>query len=223
MHVPSLEIVDASPPPSLSALGIRRFVLGPGDVAEAAEVLAQVFSEQEPLTRTLSISREAFAPLAQAVCEEAAESGVSVVARNREGRVVGFRISEPWPSATKEAPPLSRELADIFTLLGHLEAEFDRVHAADRRAVHFQMMGCLPGYEGHGLATTLVRDVMALARRRGFQRVFAEATHEGSARVFRRLEFKTLLEVPYATYEVEKRRVFAGVPADACRLMVKEL
>lgn len=222
MDIQPLEIVDAQPS-SLSALGVRRFVLGPNDVAEAAEALARVFSTQEPLTQALSVSAAAFAPLAEAVCEAAAETGLSVIARNREQRLVGFRISEPWPAPAGEAPPLSPGLEHIFCLLRHLEETFDRLHAADNRAVHFQMMGCMPGYEGQGLATTLVRDSLEIARRRGFPRVFVEATHEGSARVFRRLEFKTLLEVPYATFEVEGRRVFEGLGTGSCLLMEKEL
>lgn len=217
------EIIDSEASGLSRTHGIRRFILSSRDVAEASEVLSRVFTLQEPITRTFDVSREAFAPVARAVCEGAAATGLSVVARDRENKIIGFRISEPWPAPVTEMPALAPALDHIFTLLGFLEAEFDRIFANDNRAVHFQMMGCMPGYEGLGLGTTMVRDALELARKQGFKRVFVEATHERSANVFRRLEFRTLWQVPYDSYEIDGRRVFAQVAEKACFLMEKTL
>lgn len=207
----------------LVALGIRRYILGAADVDEATETLCRVFTEGEPLTRTLSLTPADFRPFARAVCEAGADQGLSVIARDAGGRMVGFRIAEPWPAPAGEAVELPVGFAPIIALLTHLEDEFDRLHAADRRALHLQVMGCSPQYEGRGLAKAMVQDTLELAARRGIPRAFAEATHAGSARVFERLGFSTLAELPYATFEYEGRRVFADTPARGCRLVVKEL
>ncbi|MCX4245009.1 hypothetical protein [Paraliomyxa miuraensis] len=201
--------------------GVRRFVLGPDDIAESAAVLTQVFCAQEPLTRTLSIGPAEFGPVGRMLCEVAAEAGLGIIARDRGGNVVGFRISEPWPSTKGSEPP--ERLAPIHALLGELEAEFDRLHAADNRAVHFLMMGCVPGLEGMGLASTMVRDTLWLAERRGYARVFAEATHDGSARVLERHGFEPMAEIVYDSYEHAGRRPFVHMPARACKLLVRSL
>jgi GNAT superfamily N-acetyltransferase len=157
------------------------------------------------------------------MCEGAAGAGLSVVARDREGRIVGFRVAEPWPAPPAEGFEWPAAMTPIASLLASLEAQFDRLHAADNRAVHFIVMGLLPDYESLGLASLMVRDCLRLATQQGFPRVFAEATHEGSARIFRSHGFHTVAQIPYATFEHEGRRVFSSVPATACLLVEKEL
>lgn len=206
----------------LEDIGVRSAVLAPADVDEATDTLARVFTAQEPLTQALAVSREQFLPLAEAVCAAAARHGLSVIARERGGRLVGLRIAEPWPSPADGAawPPA---LAPIFAILERLEREFDRLYPPDHDTLHLQMIACISEYEGRGLATAMVRDTLALAAERGLRRAFAEVTHEGSFRVLERFGFVTRAEVPYASYTFEGRPVFAGREAGACRLVVKEL
>jgi len=111
---------------------VRRVVLTPPDAEEAGHVLTRVFTEGEPLSLALGIRYEEMKDFSRTVCEEAARAGLSVVAKNAEGQIVAFSISERGPAPVPEG--LARafpRMAPIFALLAGCEAKLAAAHAGD--------------------------------------------------------------------------------------------
>jgi GNAT superfamily N-acetyltransferase len=206
----------ADPPAARAARGggpIRRFVLTPQDVEEGAHVLTSVFIEREPLSLALRIGYEEMKGFSRATCEQAARSGLAVVAKNAAGRIVAFSLSERWPAPRPMGPPLEElfpRMAPIFALLAGCEARFDASHEGDNDALHILVIGALDGYEGLGITKLLVADNMALARERGIVRAYTEATSL-SHHLFASLGFETRHEVLYRDFVFNGARPFASI------------
>jgi ribosomal protein S18 acetylase RimI-like enzyme len=208
------------------------------DADQTAAVVAEVFAGPggEPMTRALGLSAQQYRRLTTPICADAAASGLGVIARadpadagvpvGGRGPVVAFSIAERWPPPPYEPLPDSAGLRAGLELLLMLEREFDRRFAGDNAALHVFFVGCVPALRRRGVTRRLVSENLRQGRRAGLARAFAEATNDGSARLFESLGFATLAQVDYAGFEHAGARPFAGIadgrfgPAvKSCRLM----
>ncbi|NMG08455.1 hypothetical protein [Brasilonema sp. UFV-L1] len=83
--------------------GIKFRIIQPDDFEQTADLCSQVFANYEPMTRALKINSKEFKTFAESYCRKAIEDGLSIVATDSNGKVVGFVISEDLMT---EPPPL---------------------------------------------------------------------------------------------------------------------
>ena len=146
-------------------------VLSPDDAVQTASCMSHALAVSEPLSRTMRIDPAIVAPLADVLCRRAAEGRLSIIAKDLSGRIVGFSLSEDFSEDPPMAVgPVHVKLRPVLAMLRSLECEYMR----SRRTIPGQLlyivaMGLDPRYARAGIATTLVRRNLDLARHSGFE------------------------------------------------------
>ncbi|MBW4634163.1 MAG: hypothetical protein KME30_20325 [Iphinoe sp. HA4291-MV1] len=82
---------------------IKFRIIQQDDFEQTVDLCSQVFANYEPMTRSMKINSKEFQTLAEPYCRKAIEDGLSIVATDSNGKVVGFVISEDLMT---EPPPL---------------------------------------------------------------------------------------------------------------------
>ncbi|MFT0174412.1 GNAT family N-acetyltransferase [Paraburkholderia mimosarum] len=192
---------------------IRRYLLKPRDAEGVADLLTTVFTEREPLSLALDIGYEDMKAFSRTACDLASRSGLSAVAKDAEGQIVGFALGENWPALPREDPLLGDcypHMAPIFALLSSCKKAFDAAHISDNQALHIVCVGVCAQHRNRGITKLLVADIMALAAESGIARALTEATGL-SWHLFASLGFETTHEVFYRSFVFDNTRPFAGI------------
>lgn len=212
-------------PPPASTPDITYRILKPNALDRAADLIADVFSTDEPLAIATGQSRAELAGLLRVI-------GPSAIAENRTSaawagdRLVGIALATGFTWAPPDgAEALSPNYRPIGAMLAELEADFEARPRQDLAAtMHLHMLAVDRRYRRQGIAEELVRACVATAQEHGFKRVVTDATNPASQRVFGDAGFSTRNEVRYDAFEFEGRRVFAGIPdAESMLFMSREL
>ncbi|CAN0536331.1 unnamed protein product, partial [Laminaria digitata] len=200
-------------------------LLTPNVVDRAANLIAEVFSTDEPLAVAAGQSRAELLALLQML-------GPSAVAENRTyaawagDRLAGVALATGFTWAPPDgAEALSPNYRPIGAMLAELEASFEARPRPDREdTLHIHMLAVHSAYRGHGIAEGLVHACVGNAAEQGFARVVTDATNLSSQRVFGRVGFSALSEIRYDRFEFEGQRVFAKIPnAESTLFMSKDL
>lgn len=98
----------------------------------------------------------------------------------------------------------------------------ERIESDARKCLHVSAVEVAPGYEGAGIATTLLQTALEQAAAREFTHVVSERTSMGSRRCHEKLGFQCLHTVAAGEVTVDGVRPFAQNPLDIF-LLWKEL
>lgn len=222
MHIPDPSQIDLTP-------------ATPDSLTELTDLFVDLFTDREPLTRLIGLSRERMRELAAAKTGGAGgasrlQAGWNWLARDRQanGRAVGFVVCDD-PAVTPETLPQGLSAAEQATLeavMAFLE-EIRRPLAQQVRfepgaCLHIAAIGVAPGYEGQGLATRLLRAALDSAKAHGFETAFAECTGPASAACHARCGFTCLHTVNAAEVIREGRALFPGQDL-AVQLLIRPL
>src|SRR6516225_4010468 len=71
---------------------VRYEILTENDVTEVAHLASKEFSDKEPLTFACGISAADFFGFAISCCRRSAKDGVGLIARDKQGKIIGARI-----------------------------------------------------------------------------------------------------------------------------------
>lgn len=191
----------------------------------AAELVADIFSRDEPLAVAAGQTRAELAALLRGM-------GPSAIAEDKTyaawvgDRMAGVALATAFtwmpPGGTENLSPNYRP---IGAMLAELEATFEARPRQDLEAtLHIHMLAVHNEQRGQGVAEGLVSACVGNAAKHGFRRVVTDATNPSSQRVFERAGFSALNEIRYDSFEFEGQRVFAKIPnAESTLFMSKEL
>jgi len=215
---------------SQSVSGIRYELLSEETLASAIECVSHSFTQREPLAAHMGITVDEFLIFANAFYPSLIEPALSFVAvDDAEDKVVGVRISEDFYQEVEEPPEipgLSPKFFPIFGLLEELGAHFKEIRElVPGKYVHMFMIAVEHGYEGRGIAPNMNKLFFRHVIERGFTHAVTEPTGLISQHILEnKFGFHTLLEIPYADFELEGERPFADLTEHpSAKLMEKAL
>lgn len=208
--------------------GIDYGPLDHSTLAGAIDCVSEVFTEAEPMSRFLGISREEFLVFANAVYPAMAEQGLSFVARDSQtGKIVGIRISEDYAcSDMEEIPGLSPKFFPLFSILHQISEHFRQIREIPPgKYIHLFMVAVNSNYAGRGIAPTMNAIFFDYVRSLGFTHAVTEPTGAISQHILmNKFGFQLLHQIRYRDFEYEGRRVFANIQGhEGVMLLEKDL
>src|SRR5262245_29613966 len=194
-------------------------VLNPGDTDQTASCVNHTLALSEPLSGVMRLHPALAAPISDVLCDRAAKSGLSMVLKERaSGKVIGFSLSEDFAAALPESmSTVDARLRPVLALLRSLEEQYVRSRPTiPGQFLHIVAMGLHPRYTQKGLATTLVRKNLDLAKHRGYLGAVATSTGLASRHILRdKLGFRERFRIDYRSYAYEGVYVFRQIEAQS--------
>lgn len=184
------------------------------DGRELAHLLAEVFTQRDPLAVATGLTLSEFEGFVQLFCPKVQVEGLTIVARSAEtGEMVGALLVEDSASTLPEGfDRLSAKFDPIFDLLSQLDEKFRR--GASPRAdesLHLYLLGVAERFTGQGIAQRLVATCLENGARRGYRSAVTEATSRTSQHVFRKLGFIERVRGSYQDHRFGGDAVFASI------------
>ncbi len=207
----------------------------PGETETLLSLYIDLFYDREPLTKWLGLSRERMISVARSmltgVNANPISRGFCWIARDRAAamREIGFIVcDDPAVEAHQQVPEnfADHEREKISALAALKEDihkfEKDRIGSEAGKSLHIAAIGVASGYEGAGIATSLLQTALADATARGFAHVFSECTNIASRKCHEKAGFQNLHCVAVNQFVLNGLRPFSSADIDIC-LLWKEL
>ena len=210
----------------LEKKGIQYEFLTKSCAEEAAVVVTNMFLNYEPVISSLGVKREDYLSCAKVYCADAAEKGLSLVARDRHSaKAAGFIICEDlvteW-NQDKDAKLISL-IAPALSLVHALEQKFLLEKNFEKgQCLHIFQVGVLPGFQGKSIATTLIQETVEVAREKGYCYAAADCTGPVSQRCHQKCGFTQQDSIDFQSFDFEDKIAFSKLEGE-CALMVKKL
>lgn len=151
------------------------------DLEEVAELMASAFCSDEPLTKYAQISEKEFKNFVYAVCKQAVEDELTVIAREKKsGELAACRIVENFAESEDSMPGISEKFIPIFSILD--KASFpllERIKDKSKMA-HFVTLAVGKKYRGIGLSKYMISLAIYLLQQKGYQYFYGEFTNSKS-------------------------------------------
>lgn len=205
--------------------GVSYELLDETNLNECVDLMAEVFSVAEPLTRLVEITQDEFRQFAEINCRKAVRERMAVIARDPgSGQLLGFNVSEDLGTEPPvELKLISSKFKPIVDILGQLVAIFAQTEEIKPgRFMHIFMIGLKPGKTNPSLAIDLMNASLECAQKLGFHGAIGEVTSYLSARLGRRCGFEERAAIYYDEYTFDGKKVFAELGHTSCRLMVRK-
>lgn len=192
--------------------GIRYGRLEEIDLAEMAQTIGGVFSEFDLLGVAIGLTAEEIQASVLVFGPKAIAEGLTVIARDHSGRLVGAMFSDDFGTPPPDLRNLPERLAPVGVLLDSLDEEYRRTQTIVVGShAHLNMLAVLPSVSGRGIAQTLVRISLENAAKRGYRFAVTEANGPVSQHIFRRFGFRERCTVSYKDFRFDGRPVFASI------------
>ena len=195
--------------------GIEYGPLDRETLAGAIDCVSDVFTDAEPMSRYLGITREEFLVFANAVYPHLADQGLSFVARDPDsGKIVGIRMSEDFAgSEMGEIPGLSPKFMPLFAILTQIDDYFRTIRDVEPgKYIHLFMVAVRSAYGGRGVAPTMNRLFFDHVKKLGFTHAVTEPTGAISQHILvNKFGFDVVHEIKYKDFVFEGRKVFDGL------------
>ncbi len=144
---------------------------------QVIEVISRTFSEYEPMTNYLGITREAMLPFAKLMTEKAIKDGLSIVALEND-QVIACTIVEDMADPLDITTEIDARFKIIFSLLEHLGTNFFNERIIDKgHLAHLFITAVDKNHHGHGLSKKINFESIRLAKEKQFDFMCCEFTH----------------------------------------------
>lgn len=194
--------------------GIEFSILQEEHISGAAEIFTRAFCDDEPLTKYLGISYDAFRPFATQVAIKAAKDRLSIVACNRAGKVVGCAIAEDIIDPFNIAD--FKIIRPIAQFLEMVSAPFSDMRFKARSVMHLFVTAVSNEARGLGLSTLLNQACVTLALQNGFSYFSVEFTSEINERFMSRFTDHMRYELRFKDFVMDGKKPFAQLEGRAC-------
>lgn len=202
------------------------FDLLTGDhVAASADLVARVFSQDEPLAVAVGQSEAELFAMISAELPSALPEALSIGAWVR-GELVGAAIATVFTWLPPEgSDALSPRYRPIAALLAELEKDFEARPKSELHAcVHIHMLAVGRDFRDDKIAGALVQRCIEAGGDKGFREIVTDATNPASQRVFARSGFERINDVRYDSFTFGGEQVFRAIPnATDIALMARAL
>lgn len=183
-------------------------------INEATEVFAHAFSEGEPLTKFLGFSYDQFKPFATEVIIKAATDQLSLVALNKEGKIMGIVIGEDIINPIE--PKHGDFLRPIATFLDTMSKPFKEMQFKRNKVIHIWITAVKEDIKGVGLSTILNNACVMLALNNGFSYVFAEFTSPLNEKFMNRFPDNIKCQLNFSDFVLDGEKPFAALEGGGC-------
>ena len=182
------------------------------DLAEMAQVIGEVFSRFDPLGVAIGMTAEELQAFVVVFGPKAVAEGLTIIARERSGRLVGAMFSDDFATPPPDLENLPVSFAPVGALLESLDEEYRHTQTIVVGShAHLNMLAVLPARAGMGIAQNLVKICMENAAKRGYRFAVTEANGPVSQHIFRKLGFRERFTVSYKDFRFDDRPVFASI------------
>lgn len=178
--------------------------------------LVQEFALRETMNQAIGLGSEEFRPFAEAVCANAVDDGLSVVALDMNtGAFLAPIFSWAYSNTFLDGLDIPR-LRPVFALLGRLTAAFERAHpeALAQRIFYLGMMAIPDRHRGRGVGQGLWLATLVHGWSLGYTLAVGIPTDgpdgPNSRHCLRKMRFTRVCELAYRDFEHDGERVFAG-------------
>lgn len=206
----------------MELMHIQYRIMQPQDIDAAAECIGNTFTQHEPLTHFLNISKRDFTIYVRHICQLIVGQQLSMVAES-DGRIIGVRLAARHQSYKSPVCPCVQMItvAALFAQLHQHAQQYDTQHR-----LHLIMMGVDEAFHNHGIAQQLMQKTLANARQRGYQLAIVEATSSITQHIFvNKLGFRIVNEIAYKNFRHQQKLVLKNIPEQhpSCALLEKQL
>jgi GNAT superfamily N-acetyltransferase len=203
----------------------RYEIIGPVRTRAAIDLIARVFSRNEPLAVTVGQTHNEFTAMLGVFMPAALPEGLTMGAFVAD-ELVGITLTTPFTfTPPPEIESTSPNYPPIGALIEALEREYEHQNAGRLdRCAHIHMLAIDDAARGRGVAHALVNATTQNARAKGFDAVLSDATNPTSQRVFANQGFETRNEIRYDAFERDGTTTFASIAnLGAIKLVEKRL
>jgi len=201
-------------------------LLQASDVETMVRLLATTFSRAEPPAVAMQVSNDELAAFVNLLAPRAVDDGLTVVAREQSGELVGVMLTDDFDAPSPIDPHLvSERLLPILAMLDALDAQYRQGRATVHgEHLHLFMLAVDARFMGRGIAQRLVETCIDNGKKKGYRHAVTEATGVISQRVFRKLGFEERCRVSYRDFRYGGETVFASIVGhDGAALMTRTL
>lgn len=148
------------------------------NILEAANLISDSFTNHEPLSKHLGLSRSDYSEWVSRVIENSLKEDLTFVAVNDDGKIIGCLIAEPFDenNATYTYPsaqPILNMLKSLYTNIKIVG-----------RVLQVFLVATDISHMNDGVCSNLVRFILHKAKELGYTQVVAELTAKGTQQVF---------------------------------------
>ena len=197
-------------------------------VDTAAELYAEVFLNDEPMTCRHRIDPVDFLPYAREYLRFCADQQLSFIAVEQEtheiaGFALGSDLSTEWESVGPGIITLLSFFRESMVILGEVEHKCVELREIQIGTVfHIFQLGVRREFRGNGIATGLIHCILAHAKRRGFGKVVVDCTGPVSRHTCERCGFVETAYIAYDDFHIDGKAFFHGIPG-GISLMIREI
>lgn len=193
--------------------GITYEILQEKDLEETTALLSQIFTEGEPVTKSLEITPKEFRYFAEIYCKKAVKEGISMIARDKDNyKIVSFIISEDFDSPQpEEIQNIDKKIVPLMALVDAIEMDTKSIKKEGERRFHMFLGGTAKNYEHRHIATILVEESLKLAKSKNFTIAIAEPSGFATQHMFNKLKFEQKNMIEYKKFLFEGKNVFKNI------------
>lgn len=194
----------------------------------AGDLYTEVFTRDEPMTRTHAIDPEYFRHFARIYARLCGEWGMSSIARDgTTGDLAGFLFCSDLAVNLADAGPdisvLLEQFPESVAIIDALEQGCPEISSPRPGTIlHVFQIGVSPEHRCRGIARDLIGCSIRTAKEHGFSKIAADCTSAVSRHAFASLGFREAGYIPYDSFIVNGRAFFKGIP-DGLSLMLRDL
>jgi ribosomal protein S18 acetylase RimI-like enzyme len=193
--------------------GITYEILQEKDLEETVALLSNVFSNGEPVTKSLEITPKEFHYFAEIYCKKAVKEGLSVIAKDKgNNKVISFLISEDLDTEQPEGiEKIDIKILPGMALLDALEKDMKSNKKEDVHRFHIFLGGTVEQYKNRKIMTILFEESMKLAKIKHFTSIVAEPSGFATQHMFSKLGFEIRNMIEYKTFLYKGKNVFKNI------------
>lgn len=199
-------------------------IMQPHDIDAAAACISNSFTQHEPLTHFLDISKRDFTVYVTNICQQIVNQQLSMIAESN-GEIIGVRLAARHQSYKNPVFPCV-QMITVAALFEQLHQPSQQQNKKGEQRLHLIMMGVNEEYHNHGIAQQLLHQTLANARQRGYQHAIVEATSSITQHIFvSKLGFRVVNEIAYKNFRHQHKPVLKNIPEQhpSCALLEKQL
>jgi len=171
------------------------------EINNVASLITESFTENEPLTRHIQVSKDCFCKWCKIMIKEIVDDKLCLIAKNNDGVIVGCLIAKTMKN---EETPKSEEMKPIEDFLREISG-FYPIEIDTNNTVHLSMVATKLGYEGNNICFFLIQELIKKATEINYEYIITELTSQETQHIcLNKLGFKSQYEVDYKVYEAFK-------------------
>uniref|UniRef100_A0A915JGL2 aralkylamine N-acetyltransferase n=1 Tax=Romanomermis culicivorax TaxID=13658 RepID=A0A915JGL2_ROMCU len=176
---------------------------------ELVDFIVDHFCRDEPISRSLNMSRENSVNLVNGLVDEGLSKPISFVCLNKDRKIVGCRLNalidkddQNNRQENRKENRQNHSKIELFieNFLEKLGENFDQNLEGCRKYLKFILVSVDANYQRRGIATKLIELSIAKAKEIGCQFIAVAATANRSQKMFQKLGFQKIKSIMHENY-----------------------